>query len=256
MKSLLIFKVKKNFYAINLDFIQRIIQVRAATEIPNAHEFIDGMVSYEGRVIKIVNFRKMTNLPTYEDDLIELFERLKQQHALWVDTLKESVQKGVKFSLTTDSHLCDLGKWLDSFTSYDENVSKILRELNSFHKQLHNSAVDIIKIAQRDRDKALAEIDTNVISIYKSTINLLDTFIDEFDSVADSLQKLLLYSNGDEFALKVDEIIDIAHVDRDITLQNIDTEPSQYLELEGVVELNDILINVIKTVKLPIKEVK
>jgi purine-binding chemotaxis protein CheW len=256
MKSLLIFEVKKNRYAINLDYIQRITQVPVITEIPNTHEFVDGMISYENRVIKIVNFRKMIQIDTYEDDLKELFENLKKDHSIWVETLKKSIEEGYEFELTTNPHACNLGKWLDNFTSYDEDVSNTLRGLNNYHKQLHKSAINILKIADKDKEKALEIFNKDIMGIYKSTINNLDKFIAKFDLVADSLQKLLLYNNdGDEFALKVDEIIDIAHVDKDIVLQHTNNKVSQYLELEGVVELNDVLVNVIKSIKLPVREV-
>ncbi|MEA1919022.1 MAG: chemotaxis protein CheW [Campylobacterota bacterium] len=257
MKSLIIFEVKNNRYAIDLEYIQRIAQIPKITDIPNAHEYVDGMMSYKQGVIKVVNFRKMTNLDSFDSDLKMLFLDLKEQHTTWVQTLKNSVEKGVEFDLATDAHACNLGQWLDGFTSYDERVSTIVKELNSFHKQLHKSAISILETAKYDQDKALKEINESVMSIYNSTIHQLDQFMVEFDVVSDSLQKLLLY-HGDEceFALKVDAIIDIAHVDKAIIKESeANYKISPYLELEGVIELDSVLVNMVKSIKLPIKEV-
>ncbi len=257
MKDYIIFEVKKNRYAIDLECIQRITHIPVITDIPNSHEYVDGMISYENRIIKIVDFRKMTHIITYDDELKTLFENLKKNHKEWIENLYNSIVNDVEFHLTTNPHNCNLGKWLDNFTSYDNHISAILKELNIFHKQLHQSAISILDLAKLDMEAALNQYNTSIILTYDTTIYYLDQFIAEFDTVADSLQKLLLYNAGSEsFAIKVDEIIDIAHVEAKL-IENIDNphQVSEYLELEGVIEIDDTLVSVIKSIKLPMKEV-
>jgi len=258
MIDLIIFSVKENLYAINLEQIKRIIQVPELTEIPNAHELIEGMMSYENQVIKVVGFRQMLELPSYASELHILFENLKKQHIDWVSALKDSIEKDIPFSKTTNPHMCELGKWLDVFNSYDDEISHILLDLNKYHKQLHNSATEVIELSENDeKEKAQKYFDTNIIEIYNHTIAYVDSFITKFDLVADSLQKLLLYqAEGQTFAIKVDAIEDILHVEEDTLSKSKDQHKvNQYLELEGVIEIDNRLINVIKSVTLPTKEV-
>ncbi|EDZ61272.1 protein containing CheW-like protein domain [Sulfurimonas gotlandica GD1] len=142
MIDLIVFNVGSSHYALNIENIQRIIQIVKLTEIPNAHDLIDGMISYEGSVIKVLNFRKIIGLPPHKD---------------------------------------------------------------------------------------------------------------ENKSVEDSSLKLLFYENGSaRFAIKVDSIDDIAHV-KDSQIMNSDEKQniSEFLELSGVLDLDGVLINVIKTLKLP-----
>lgn len=253
MTDLIIFEVKKNRYAMNIENIQRIVQSKALTPIPNAHPYIEGMMSYEDQVIKILNFRKMVNLEPFDEELKTLFTTLKQQHKEWIDALTYSVSNETSFQKTTDPHACELGKWLDSFTSYDEHVSDILKGLNHNHKHLHQSAEDVLHLNAIDHDKAQKKVDTEIYETYQQTIGAVDTFMNEFDVVADSLQKLLIYQSDTMlFAIKVDAIVDIAHVeDTQIEAAQESNKVSDFLELEGVIELNDILINVIKEVRLP-----
>jgi two-component system, chemotaxis family, chemotaxis protein CheV len=142
MMDLIVFNVGSSRYALNIENIQRIIQIVELTEIPNAHDLIDGMMSYENSVIKVLNFRKVIGLPPHED---------------------------------------------------------------------------------------------------------------ENKDIEDSSLKLLFYENGSEhFAIKVDSINDIAHVE-DSQIMNSDEEQSisEYLELSGILDLDGVLINVIKTLKIP-----
>lgn len=142
MMDLIVFNVGSSHYALNIENIQRIIQIVELTEIPNSHDLIDGMMSYENSVIKVLNFRKVIGLPPHED---------------------------------------------------------------------------------------------------------------ENKDIEDSSLKLLFYENGSEhFAIKVDSIDDIVHVE-DSQIMNSDEEQSisEYLELSGVLDLDGVLINVIKTLKIP-----
>lgn len=253
MTDLIVFSVGSNKYALDIEHIQRIIQATDLTSIPNAHEYIDGMMSYEDGVIKVLNFRKLIGVSTHEDELSSLFGELKQDHVDWVDALKDSLENGSQFSKTLDPHMCRLGKWIDNFTAYDDRVAEVLNGLVSYHKQLHLKGADICEIKDEDADEAKRMFDVEISEIYSHTKGALDTFVNELPTVSNSLQKLLIYENNDEkFAIKVDSIEDIAHVEEsDIINSDNEETNTELLELDGVLDLNDVLINVIKTINIP-----
>lgn len=68
MEDYIVFTVGENYYALEVASIQRIIQVPAVTPIPNAHPMVEGMMSYEDRVIKVVSFRAMMGMERYKDN--------------------------------------------------------------------------------------------------------------------------------------------------------------------------------------------
>ena len=253
MTDLIVFSVGTNRYAMNIENVQRIIQATELTAIPNAHEFIDGMMSYEGKVIKVLNFRKLITLDTYESELASLFVKLKDEHKSWIDALRISIESDSIFSETLNPHACELGKWIDSFTAYDDSVIVALNELINIHKQLHVTGGLAIEVCQKDKEKALEMFNTDVMAINEQTMNALDAFVAELNLVANSLQKLIIYdNNGDFFAIKVDTIEDIAHVEENEFIHSDDENSvNDFLELDSVLDLNSTLINVIKTVKIP-----
>jgi len=253
MADLIVFKVQDNLYAMDIEHIQRITQAKSLTPIPNAHPFIDGMMSHEERILKVVNFRKMVGVESYDAQLSTLFASLKGQHKEWVDALNYAVSNKTHFQKTTNPHECELGKWLDSFTSYDDHVTQILKGLNENHKLLHNCGGEIVAMQEDNPEAAQKMADVEVHGYFQKTMGAVDTFMSEFDVVADSLQKLLIYNNGvDTFAIKVDEIVDIAHIEAENIKESENTNKvSQFLELQGVIELEENLINVIKEVSLP-----
>jgi purine-binding chemotaxis protein CheW len=253
MTDFIVFSVLKNKYAVKIENIQRIIEVSEVSNIPNSHQFIDGMMSYEDGVIKVLNFRAMTGIQSYQQELKELFAKLKEAHVSWLDALKESVHSGCEFTQTTNPHMCELGKWIDGFTSYDEQIRVVFKELLEYHKQLHNTGAIILELLKTDKDAALKMLNVDIKAIYTRTVGALDMFVKELDLVSNSLQKLLIYDNCETvFAVKVDEIDDIAHVEENIIMKSSEEESaSEYLELDGILDLNGVLINVIKTINLP-----
>lgn len=253
MIDLIVFRVLNNKYAISIENIQRIIQATELTNIPNAHPLIDGMMSYEENVLKVLSFRKMIGLESYRQELETLFGKLKIAHGAWVNALEESLTTGCNFTKTTNPHMCELGKWIDNFTSYDDRVTEVFNTLVEFHKQLHTRGGDALEIYKKNPEAARNVLNVDIKNIYGKTMGALDTFVLELDAVANSLQKMLIYENkGKIFAIKVDVIEDIAHIEEsEIKNSNEEESDNDFLELDGILDLNGDLINVIKNIKIP-----
>ena len=253
MIDLIVFRVLNNKYAVSIENIQRIIQATELTNIPNSHPLIEGMMSYEDSVLKVLSFRSLIGLESYQEELQKLFIKLKDAHTVWVDALEDSLSTGCEFTKTTNPHMCELGKWIDDFTSYDDSVTEVFNTLVEYHKQLHNCGGEALEIYKKDPLKAKKVFDVDVKNIYTHTMGALDTFIEDLDTIANSLQKLLIYESGDKIiAIKVDAIEDIAHIEEsEIKRSNDEDSQSEFLELDGILDINGDLINVISSVKIP-----
>jgi len=253
MKDLIVFKVGNNRYALNIENIQRIIQATELIDIPNSHPFIDGMLSYEDDVIKVMNFRTLIGIQRYKEELETLFTSLKAGHQSWIDGLRQSVDSGATFTGALDPHKCKLGIWLDNFNSYDDKVTAILKDLIQNHKDLHLYGSDVLKLKEVDKKQASNMIDKEVYDSFSHTMSDIDLFMSDLDKVSDSLQKFIIYEDdADIFAIKVDVIEDIAHIeDKDIISANKKNSNNEFLTLNGILDLKGVLINIIETVKLP-----
>jgi purine-binding chemotaxis protein CheW len=98
MMDLIVFSVLNNKYALNIENVQRIIQAINLTNIPNSSELVDGMMSYEDSVIKVLNFRKLIGLEAHEEDIQEpqeysqkliIYEKEYSKFAIKVDAIDD-----------------------------------------------------------------------------------------------------------------------------------------------------------------------
>jgi len=253
MKDLIVFRVCNNRYALNIENIQRIIQATELTKIPNAHHLIDGMLSYESEVIKVLNFRKLIGNDSYSKELEGLFSHFKLSHLEWIKGLRAYVENGTPFSGSINVEKCELGKWLSTFSSYDNDVTLMFKELSEQHKNIHTKSAEILELDETQNDLAKEILESEINRSFEKTMNGLNKFIEVSDKVANSLQKFIIYENdGEIFAIKVDVIEDIAHIeDKDIIGANEKNSKNEFLTLNGILDLKGVLINIIETVRLP-----
>lgn len=252
MADLIVFNVGKGRYALDIEHVQRIIPIGYLTSLPNAHRLVDGMMPYEDRVVKVMNFRKLVNLKSYEQELAQEFEKLKQSHQQWFDALHACVFSQTEFQKSIDPHKCDLGHWLDNFRSYDESISALLTTLMEEHKTLHAMAAKALEMHVEDQEASQKLFERDITRMFQRTMQALEKFTAKNELIANGLQKLIIYDNKQElFGIKVDAISDIAHVEENEYVNTDESTSYEFLELKGVLEVNKNLVNVIGTVKFP-----
>lgn len=257
MEDYIVFTVGTNFYALNVANVERIIQMPSVTAIPNSHPFIDGMMSYEKRVTKVVNFRKMTAMTAHEVEIHNLFQRVGNDHQVWVDTFMAAMENNSGFALTTDPHACRLGKWLDHYSTHDADVLAILKVLRPTHAKLHERGREILALRETNPTEALDQARREIVSIFSTTLGEIHKMGEMSQSISGHMQKLLIYQAGESFfAIKVDGIDDIARIEPSM-IKSVDSNSNlgDFLETSGVVEMGERLVNVIKSVSMPVKEV-
>lgn len=62
------FKIGQEEFGINILAVQEIIKIIDITKVPNASEYIEGVINLRGRIIPIVHLRKRLRMPVIEMD--------------------------------------------------------------------------------------------------------------------------------------------------------------------------------------------
>ena len=257
MSDFIIFSVANNDYALEVSKVDRIDQIPKLTPIPNAHLFIDGLMRYQDNTIKVINFRKMSNNETYDEQMLKLFNQVITDHKNWVEALERSLREKVPFTLALDPHLCRLGKWIYSYQTHDTEISAIIRALIPIHAQLHETGARLLQECDGKDDAILACFNKEIINgVYLETMSLLGKMIQKNSEISAHSQKLLMYRSDEGlFAIKVDGIKDIVALDdTQIKPYSHQVKVGTCLHTRGVVEYKKSLVVVIDSVRLPDEE--
>jgi len=62
------FKIAEEEYAVDILMVQEIIRMMQVTKVPNAPDFVDGVVNLRGRIIPVIDLRSKLGLPRKEVD--------------------------------------------------------------------------------------------------------------------------------------------------------------------------------------------
>ena len=90
--QLVTFRLGTEEFAINIMHVQEIIRVTALSQIPNAPEFVEGVVSLRDQLLPIVNLRKLFKMPAVDitdDSRIIVVNLDKNSVGIMVDSMSE-----------------------------------------------------------------------------------------------------------------------------------------------------------------------
>lgn len=253
MKEFILFSIENNKFALELDKIIRVVQAMPTRPVAGNAPEIEGIFTFEGKVLNVVDFRKLIHIPSYADGYDEMFASIKKGHIAWVEALEDTVEKGVPFTKALNPHECALGKWLDSFNSYDDKISHILDDLFMIHANFHGQASKIIATSKKDKSQAHEMIQSVVEPLKEQILSFIEELNENKELIANSMQKFLILDDGVKpFAVRIDAIDDIVSVDEaTIQFSNEMVEDESYVKIEGIFEHNEQLINLVQSIELP-----
>lgn len=61
--QLVVFRIGKELYGVDIASVQEIVRVPAVTEVPDAPVFLEGVINLRGRIVPVIDLRKRLRLP-------------------------------------------------------------------------------------------------------------------------------------------------------------------------------------------------
>jgi purine-binding chemotaxis protein CheW len=62
-KKVVVFKIETEEYATGIGQVERILEFEKITRIPDAPDFLMGVINYQGRIIPVIDLKRKFNLP-------------------------------------------------------------------------------------------------------------------------------------------------------------------------------------------------
>lgn len=161
--SWVVFRLQGQFFGLPVDETYEMLVVPEVTALPQAPDYVRGMINLRGQVMPLVDLRRHLGLATARadrDTLVQMLEQREQDHKNWLAELEASVRERRAFRLTTDPHQCAFGKWYDAFQTDDLRLSGHLLKFDAPHKRVHQVGKEVIDLmARKEHEAALALID-------------------------------------------------------------------------------------------------
>lgn len=145
--QLVVFRLGKEEYAVDINQVREIIKIADITRVPKAPEFIEGVINLRGQISPIMDLRKRLNLPVSEKD---------EDTRIIITEVGSSVVGMIVDSVTEVRRLSE--KSIDSTPSISTGVgTEFIRGVGKVDDRLL-IVLDIEKILTKGEEKQLENI--------------------------------------------------------------------------------------------------
>jgi chemotaxis signal transduction protein len=183
-------------YALNIEYIEEIIQKETLTDTPQKSSYSDGIVHYRGNVLPIFNLRRILGYTGYEKEQLDIIKKVEKQHIEWVELFQKSIESGVPFTKTLDPSKCELGEWINQMTSCLKCNNKgfvnlIKQHLDKAHHDLHIRGADILSMETKEEKIKFFETELKEYLIQALRgLNILESNV---DLLVNAYERMVIY---------------------------------------------------------------
>lgn len=224
-------------YAISCSSVLSLNQLPNVTPLPKVPPEVRGVINFRGKLIQLVDTRKVLNLKTITDEINDFHNMIDQRyndHLNWINTLQDTVKNNTDFTLTTDPHKCAFGKWYDSYNSKNTNIM-FLSTFSKFdkpHKAIHQIGITARQLIDRgDKQAAVNLIESTKNTELKQMLGLFEEIKEAYKESRKEIVMVVGENEENCVGLSVDQIVAIEHlseIDEDLIKESITT--TEYIE--------------------------
>lgn len=135
-KQLVTFLVAKEEYGFPIDSVREVLRVGKIVEVPEAPEFVLGIISLRNTLLPIVDIRKLYKMPSLVQENLDYIDGAIKNYRSLINTLtyNSSAQKFQENELVSRK----LGKWIEDFRTSSELIGKSQQEIRFQNLNLQN----------------------------------------------------------------------------------------------------------------------
>lgn len=217
----MIVNVMNEQYAINVEYIQQIIQNRPYTPIKDPRPFVVGVTSWTDQALKLVALRHLLGFPSFDSEQRKILENSKRQHGQWLEALRRSLQGEEAFSRAVDPHQCDLGKWIDEMSACmkcnEEGFSGLIKEhLHEPHLHLHHLAHKLLSDKDLLKEDAMKERLAEIEHYSQKVLQALDMLKENTYRLTKAFERIIVCKVDTKLiGLLVDDVDRLYKVEQD-----------------------------------------
>lgn len=237
-EQLVSFHIADEEYAFNIDSVREILRVSEITEVPNVPAYIKGVITVREQLIPIIDLRSLLEIDELIASNIAELDKIIKEHQQWVVDLEQSLVSGENFSGILEPSQCAFSRWISSNPALVEN--ELFRELKPRHIVFHKLGHELIELAARDKDAALARFKAEMIPVESEIIDSLEHFKVDIGAIIKNNQRIMVVETGTLLmGFLVDSVKEVLRLPKAL----IDAPPwnvsSGHREVAGVAKIDD-----------------
>ncbi len=237
-EQLISFKVADEEYAFDINRVREILRVGEITEVPNAANYVRGLLTIRNQLLPILDLRTMLGNTSLIEQFHNEINEIMVIHEQWLKDLKQSLQSNAPFNGALDPTKCALGQWLTKDRSGD--VGDLINDIRIPHINFHEFGAEALKLRSHSQDEAVLYLEEHITPLEKILLSEFIAIKNKLAKNINEFQRILVVETGD---IHVGFIVDSVNEVLRIPKSTIDAPPwaasSAKKELKGVAKLDN-----------------
>jgi purine-binding chemotaxis protein CheW len=236
VRQLVSFQVGGEEFAFPMEHVREILRVQTPKEVPGAPAHLLGVLTVRGKILPIVDLRRLLQQSSFAADLIAACQRAGAEYQAWLGRgasggEKEELQQAVAAA----EHL---RQWLSAVNSSSQVLTETLAKARGLNEHLSKQAGNM---ANQDLDARGREmLAKDISSSIKTIVATLHTFQEQVEgNIREDQRIIVVDSNGLQLGLVVDHVNEVLNVQEDTIEGPPNIAHRGGVSLSGIAKLND-----------------
>ena len=174
------FNISNEEYGFPIEKVNEVLRVGDITSVPNAHHYVNGVLTVRDSVLPIIDIRKLFGIHSLVVDLEAQIDYIITQNEYWFNQIKSAVDTKSNFRGILDSEQSLLGIWIENFRSVSEVIGKVIQELRHINSKLFLETNELFELLKsNDQGSYLTFFEEKVTLEFQ----LLKSKVEELKSV-------------------------------------------------------------------------
>jgi purine-binding chemotaxis protein CheW len=234
--QLVSFQVGGEEFAFPMEHVREILRVQTPKEVPGAPEHLLGVLTVRGKILPIVDLRRLLQQSSFAADLIAACQRAGGEYQAWLGrggsgAEKEELQQAVAAAE-------QLRQWLSAVNSSSQALTETLAKARGLNEHLSKQAGNV---ANHDLDARGREaLGKDITASVKAIVASLHTFQEQVEgNIREDQRIIVVDSNGLQLGLVVDHVNEVLSVQEDTIEGPPNIAHHGGVSLSGIAKLND-----------------
>lgn len=159
----IVVRLQEQLFAVPSATVMEMLAMPEMRSVPHVPSHIRGVMNLRGRVMPLVDLRlrlSMESSATESKRLVEMMHAREEDHRKWVAELEAAVVERREFTLTTDPHKCEFGRWYDTYHTSHIALAAVLKKFDTPHRRIHAVGGEVGHLAAKLHwDEAMQQVE-------------------------------------------------------------------------------------------------
>jgi purine-binding chemotaxis protein CheW len=239
-RQLVTYLIGHEEYGFSIQTVQEILRVSKITEVPDAPPFVMGLLSLRNNLLPIVDLRKLFGMSSLVSNKELEVDRMLASYQNWMHQFKNSIgNDSIQYK---DLDTVPIFKWIESFRTSSEKISKLLQNIRFFHQDINIQSKNLTSNSDINTIEKRSEFfNKNIEPLFDQLIISLNECKQSLETEIKEDQRILVIDiNNQSIGILVDRMQQVIRVQEDFidpppTLIHADKQDN----LQGIVKLEN-----------------